>query len=63
MDKMILGLQTAGLVFSVVCIGHLLRLVFRLKITIGNFTVPLWFSFFGVLFSGTLAVWMISLAR
>jgi hypothetical protein len=63
MHNQVLALQVAAAIFFVVCAGHLLRLVFRLKVTIGNFVVPLWLSFVGMMFSGLLVLWMISLIK
>jgi len=63
MNNQVFALQIAAVVFLVVCLGHVLRLIFRIKVTIGNFVVPLWFSLVGILVSLSLSLWMISITK
>jgi len=43
-------------VFVVVALAHLLRLIFGWEMTIGNWLVPMWVSWFGFIVPGILAV-------
>ncbi len=45
----------AGLIFLAVTLAHLVRLAFGVSILLGDFTVPLWLSWFGVLIAGYLS--------
>ena len=45
----------AGLVFAVVAVGHLLRVIMALPVTIGNWTVPMWLSWVGFIAAGALS--------
>jgi len=51
-------LAVAGVFFLLVSIMHLLRLIFRARITVEKFSVPLWLSVIGFLVPLFLAVWM-----
>ncbi len=42
-------------IFSLICLAHILRLVYGLTITIGGWVVPLWVSAPGAIISGGLA--------
>lgn len=53
MQKMYLKLT--GLIFSIVAILHLLRLIFRWDVIMGDWQIPLWVSFIGVAAAGFLA--------
>lgn len=48
-------LMLAGLIFLVVAIVHLLRLAFSWHVALGDFSVPMWLSWFGVLIAGYLS--------
>jgi hypothetical protein len=52
------GSKLAILVFSIVAILHLLRMVFGVSLTIGNWLVPQWISVIGVVGPGVIA-WML----
>ncbi len=43
---------------SLVALGHLLRLVFRVTVTVGTFAVPMWASVLAVIGPGALAMWL-----
>ncbi len=45
----------ATIVFSLIAVGHLLRLVFHIEARIGGFIVPMWMSVVAFLFMGGLA--------
>jgi hypothetical protein len=42
-------------VFAVVAVAHLLRIVFGWSVEIGDWSVPFWMSWLGVLVPGALA--------
>ena len=43
---------------SVVALLHVLRLLFQLPFTVGDFEIPMWVSVLAVLGPGGLAVWL-----
>ena len=51
-------LMTAGVIFLLVGFLHLLRLLFRVRVMIGKFIVPVWFSAIGFLILLLLSLWM-----
>ena len=63
MNSRILGLRIAGALFALICLGHLLRLVGRVEVTIAGYTVPMWLSLVAAVFSAGLAAWMWILSR
>lgn len=48
-------LVVAGLIFLVVALVHLARLAFGIDLILGDFNVPTWLSWIGVLFAGYLS--------
>ena len=42
-------------IFAVVAIGHLLRAVYGWEVVIGEWSIPLWASWIGVVVAGILA--------
>lgn len=57
MNKKI-ALLVAGIVFSLVALGHLLRIILMPVITINNYIVPITFNYVGLAISLALAIWM-----
>lgn len=47
----------SGLLFTLVAVGHLFRIVYGLPVLIGDFEVPMWMSWVGLIIPGGLAVW------
>jgi protein-S-isoprenylcysteine O-methyltransferase Ste14 len=49
----------ASILFALVSLLHLLRLVFKVEVTVGGNVIPMWVSVLGCLVSGgvALAVW------
>ena len=43
------ALRVAGVVFALVALAHLLRVVFNLKVAIGNFSLPMGISVAGAI--------------
>lgn len=58
-----IALIVAGMVFLVISLMHLSRLVLRVEVRVGGFTVPLWLSILGVLGPIGLSFWMFVSAR
>ena len=52
-------LMVAGAIFLVVSFLHLLRSIFKVRVTIGKFTIPLWASAIGAVILLLLSLWMI----
>jgi hypothetical protein len=52
------GLRVAALFFAVFALGHIIRLVKHIHVTIGNFHVPFGFSWVALVIAGALTVWM-----
>ncbi len=48
----------AVLFLSLVALGHLLRLIFQVPVTVGTLVIPMWFSILGFLGPGALAAWL-----
>lgn len=53
-----LPLFVAGCVFAFVALMHLLRLFFKVEITIAGKSIPFWVSAFGFFIPCSLATWM-----
>ena len=47
----------SGILFSLVALAHLSRVVMGLEVTVGNYAVPMYVSWFGLLVPAGLAVW------
>ena len=43
---------------ALVCIAHLLRVVYRVEILAGGWNVPIWMSVLACLFTAALAGWL-----
>lgn len=63
MNSQILALKVAAIIFLLVSVVHVVRLIFRIKVTIGNFVVPLGFNTVGILISASRALWMVSVIK
>jgi len=48
----------AAVIFSLMALGHLLRLVFGITIVAGGLTIPIWVSVLGVIFFGAVAAFL-----
>jgi hypothetical protein len=53
-----LPLQVAGCIFFLIAVLHLVRLMGKLPVTIGTYTVPLWMSGIGGVVALGLSWWM-----
>ena len=52
------ALITAGVVFLLVAFAHLMRLILKPQIMVGNLVVPIWLSVFAFVAMLALAIWM-----
>ena len=59
----IVALKIAGFVFLAVSIMHILRMLFKVKVTANNFVIPLWLSAIASVVMLFLAIFMFSAAR
>ena len=50
-------LLISAIIFSLVALGHLVRLFTHWSFQIGTMTVPLWGSWLAVLIGATLSIW------
>jgi hypothetical protein len=57
------ALRVSGVIFALVSIGHVLRLVFNIKVVAGTFTVPMSISVAGAIVALLLAAWMFKAAK
>jgi len=55
-------LVVSGTVFGLVTTLHLLRLFYGWPVRIGELTLPMWISWLGLVFAGTLCIWAFRLA-
>jgi len=46
----------AMVIFALVAIAHLIRLIFGMSVIVGGWSVPIWFSFIGVIVPGVLSL-------
>jgi hypothetical protein len=46
---------TTGIIFGIVAVIHLLRSVYQSSFMVGNFEIPLWFSWVAVVLLGYLS--------
>ncbi len=58
-----IALRTAGTIFLLVAIAHLVRLILGPQIMVGNFVMPLWPSVIAFVVMLALAIWMFKSAK
>lgn len=58
MNSQIVGLQVAGVVFGLMCLGQLTRLVMQAEVLLAGHQVPLWLSALAFVILGGLSLWM-----
>ena len=54
-------LLISAVIFSIVCLGHLLRIVFGWPLVIGTLDVPMAVSWMGMIITAGLVVWVIAM--
>ncbi len=50
--------RIAILFLSLVCVGHLLRLLYRVEVVANGVVIPMWMSVAACLFAAALAGWL-----
>ncbi len=55
-------LVISGTIFGIVSIFHLLRVVNSWVLVLGEWSVPMWVSWFGTAFPAVLCIWALRLA-
>lgn len=63
MNSRITGLRVASVVFGLIFLGQVTRLVTGMKIVVGTFAVPLWWSGVALVVVGGLSLWLWLLGR
>jgi hypothetical protein len=63
MDSQIMGLQTAAVVFGLMCLAQVGRLLLRPEVLVAGHVLPLWPSAVAAVLLGGLSLWLLSLAR
>lgn len=58
-----LYLRVSGIVFCLVCLGHLARVLLDLPVTAGAWELPMWVSWLGCPATLALGLWALMLAR
>ena len=53
----------AGMVFSLVAVGHILRLVYEWPVHMAGWALPMWASWMGLLVAGFLGIAGLNLSR
>ena len=53
----------AGLFFSLIAVGHLLRIVYSWSLQIADWTAPMWASWLAVIVAGFLGIAGLQLSR
>jgi len=54
-------LLISGVIFGLVCLGHMLRIVFDWPLIIGTLDVPMAVSWMGMIITAGLVVWVIAM--
>jgi len=52
------SLVIAGIVFVIVAVFHLIRLIVKSRVTVGQWEVPMYFSIIGLILTGVLSILM-----
>jgi hypothetical protein len=57
------GLRVAGLIFALICLGHVFRIAAHLDIVIAGRAIAMWPSWLAAIVTAFLSIWMWALAR
>ena len=52
------GLRVASIIFAIFAIGHLLRLIMHVQVTVGTHTIPMGLSWIALIVAAILCIWM-----
>jgi len=53
----------AGVIFAIVAVMHLSRIIFGWQVVLGEWTLPVWISYFGLVVAGFLAYQGLTLSK
>ena len=56
-------LQTSGVLFAIVALGHLFRVFRHWPVDLAGHVIPLWVSWLGLVVAGGLSIWAFRLMR
>jgi hypothetical protein len=56
------GLRVASVIFAVFAIGHLIRLINHVQVTVGTLTIPMGVSWVALIIAAILCIWLWRLA-
>jgi hypothetical protein len=51
------GLRVASVIFALFAIGHVVRLVKQVQVTVGTYQVPMWVSVVALIIAAILSTW------
>jgi uncharacterized membrane protein len=54
----IIPLRVAGFIFALVALGHLLRIIYEVKINVAEYVLPMSVSYIGFIVTLVLSIWM-----
>lgn len=57
------GLKLSAVVFLAVALMHLLRVIFKIQVIVGDYLVPIWLSVFGFFFAFALFLWIVKILK
>jgi uncharacterized membrane protein YecN with MAPEG domain len=52
------GLRVASILFAIFAIGHLVRLIKNVQVTVGTHTIPMGVSWIALIVAAILCIWM-----
>jgi uncharacterized membrane protein YecN with MAPEG domain len=52
------GLRVASILFAIFAIGHLVRLIKNVQVTVGTHTIPMGLSWVALIVAAILCIWM-----
>jgi uncharacterized membrane protein YecN with MAPEG domain len=52
------GLRVASILFAIFAIGHLIRLINNVQVTVGTHTIPMGVSWIALIVAAILCIWM-----
>jgi hypothetical protein len=56
------ALTTAGIIFGIIALMHVLRLFYQTEVRIAGKVVPLWVSIIAFIIPGMLSIWMLMIS-
>jgi hypothetical protein len=62
MNSPTIELRAASIIFAIFAIGHLLRLINHVQVTVGTHTIPMGLNWIALIVAAILCIWMWRLA-